>query len=308
MIDFNQFNLKTVSKTEVNGVFVIRPLPKGYGIGVANLLRRTLYSSVPGCAITSVKVNGAEHEYTSLRGVADDVLNIMLSLKNLVFKLNSADKVVLTLSKKGAGDVVGSDFDKNSSVELINPDYVITKLSESNSTLDLEVTIEKGQGYSFADDSKRAEVGMIPLDSDFTSVKRVSYTVEQTREGRDFDLDQINLEVETDGSVDPFEALKIACENLNHLTSHLVETTYGKIVEVQRVHSNISPQKKVDLSLDKLNISTRLYNCLDKIGIKTLNELEGKTRKDVNDIRGLGDKSKKELLKILQKYEIEVRE
>lgn len=306
MLYFNQFNLTTVSKTNTLGVFEIRPLPKGFGYGVANILRRALYSSVPGVAITSVKVNGADHEYTSLRGVGDDTLKIMLNLKNVIFKMDTSEKVTLRLSKKGAGDVTAENFEKVSSVEIVNPEYIITSLSDDKSTLDLEIVIERGQGYSYADDSKRAEVGRIPLDSNFSPIKRVSYKVEQTREGRDFDLDQITLEVETDGSIDPFESLKYASENLNALTSHLVETTYGKVVEVQRVHTSSASQKKVDLSLDKLNISTRLYNCLDKIGIKTLNELEGKTRKDINDIRGLGDKSKKELLKILQKYGIEV--
>ena len=282
-------------------------MPKGFGIGVANLLRRTLFSSIKGSAITSVRINGAEHEYTSLRGVGDDVLKILLNLKKVVFKL-SADKVVISLSKKGAGNVLASDFTSDSKVEIMNPDFIITSLADEKSNLDIEITIENGQGYSLPDDSKRGEVGTIPTDSDFSPIRKVSYSVDQTREGRDFNLDQITFNVETDGSIDPFQALKEASENLNTLTAHLVETTYGKVVEVQRNHEGSHALKKVDLSLDKLNISTRLYNCLDKIGIRNLNELTGKTRKDINDIRGLGDKSKKELLKILQKYGIEVTE
>lgn len=306
MFQLNQFNLQTVSNTGTLGEFVIRPLPRGFGISVANMIRRTLYSSVTGTAITSVKINGVQHEYSTLKGISDDILKILLKLKEIVFISTSDTPVTLTLSKKGEGVVTAADFEKNSSVTIVNPDFEITTITDEKVSFDLSIVLEKGKGYEFPDDNKRSEVGVMPMDSDFSPIKRVIYKVTQTREGNFFDLDQIELTIETDGSVDPAEALKEACETLNKITAHLVETTYGKVVEIQREHSQSLATRKVDLAIDKLNVSTRLYNCLDKIGIKNLNEFAGKSRKDINDIRGLGDKSKKELLKILQKYGIEI--
>ncbi len=306
MLDFNKFNLKTVSEKSSIGSFILGPIPQGFGYTIANMLRRVLYSSVKGAAITSVKVNGAFHEYSTLDGVSDDVLHIMLKLKEVVFVLNSDEPVTLKLHKSGEGEVVADDFEENSSVDILNPDFVITNLTSNKAKLELEVTLQKSRGYQRENQGKRAEVGLIPSDSDFSPVKRVAYKVSQTRLGQDLDLDQIELEIETYGSVLPSDALKEASEILNTATAHLVEVCNGKVVEVQK--EGFSQGKKVDLSISKLNISTRLFNCLDKLGMQNLHDLEGKTKKEINEIKGLGEKSKKELLKILEKYQISIQD
>ncbi|QQR93325.1 DNA-directed RNA polymerase subunit alpha [bacterium] len=304
MIDFNRFNLKTISEKSNEGSFVIGPLPRGYGYTLANMIRRVLYSSIMGVAITSVRVNNVMHEYSALDGITDDVLKILLKLKEIVFVLNTEDEVKLKLSKKGEGDVLADDFEDSSSVEILNPDFVITTLSSSKAVFELEITLKKEKGYQREDNEKRSEVGLIPLDSDFSPVKRVAYKVSQTRLGQDLDLDQIELDIYTNGSILPSEALKESSEVLNAITAHFVEVCHGKVVEVKK--EGFAQGKKVDLSISKLNISTRLYNCLDKLNIQTLNDLEGKTKKEIGEIKGLGEKSKKELLKMLEKYQIEI--
>lgn len=304
MIDFNRFNLKTISEKSNEGSFVIGPLPRGYGYTLANMIRRVLYSSIMGVAITSVRVNNVMHEYSALDGITDDVLKILLKLKEIVFVLNTEDEVKLKLSKKGEGDVLADDFEDSSSVEILNPDFVITTLSSPKAVFELEITLKKERGYQREDNEKRSEVGLIPLDSDFSPVKRVAYKVSQTRLGQDLDLDQIELDIYTNGSILPSEALKESSEALNAITAHFVEVCHGKVVEVKK--EGFAQGKKVDLSISKLNISTRLYNCLDKLNIQTLNDLEGKTKKEIGEIKGLGEKSKKELLKMLEKYQIEI--
>ncbi len=308
MYSLTNFNLKSEVVSENQSRFLIGPLPSGYGATIANMLRRTLYSSVSGIGITSVKINGILHEYTALRGISDDALRLLFNLKKVVFKGDITSDVTIKLSKVGEGEVLASDFDLPSNITVVNPDQVITIISDSKSKLELEVSLSVGVGYSYANDKLRAEKGVIPLDTDFSSVLNVSYIIEQTREGDYFDLDRINILVQTNGSVSPEDAMKVACETLNKVTSHLVELNFGKVVEVVREYESYSNIRKVDLSIDKLSISTRLYNCLSKMGIESLDNLSGKSKKDINDIKGLGDKSRKELFKILQKYNIDITE
>lgn len=305
MFDLNKFNITKTKDTRSFGIYKLGPFSRGYGHSFANMLRRALYSSVSGAAITSVKVNGVYHEYTALTGVADDVLMMLLNLKQIVFVLNSDKPVKLTLNKKGIGDVLAEDFEESSSVDILNPDFQITSLNSDKAKLEIEITIENGVSYSKSDENKRSEVGLIPIDSDFCPVKLVKMDVTDTRVGNVSDLEEITLEVTTNGAVSAYDALKEAAEQINVVSTHLVEIMHGKVVEVKR-DFDAAIIKKVDLTIDKLNITTRLYNCLDKMGIKALTELAGKSRKEISDIKGLGEKSKKELLKVLEKYEIEI--
>lgn len=313
MFSLNEFTLTKVEETNKKGEFLLGPLPKGFGYTLANMLRRLLYSSVSGVAITSVQIDGVKHEYSSLAGVKDDTLYILQNLRQVVFRANTDESTdwVLKLEKKGKGFVTAADFEKNSAIEVVNPEAVITELTD-NVDFSLEITLHKSRGYSFVDQTERSTINLIPVDPIYSPVTRVSYDVEDARSGQEFGLDRIRLVVETNGSVNPSEALTEASEVLNVVTAHLVEINNGKLAEVRRSDfENSAPAanaRKVDLTLTKINVSTRLFNCLDKIGVTSLLDLEGKTKKEIQDIKGLGDKSKKELLKLLQKYDISILE
>lgn len=312
MFDINKFNLKTTKKSDNVSVFELGPFASGYGHTVGNALRRVTYSSVAGVALYAVKVNGVYHEYSSLKGVTDDVLHIILSLKKLVFKLNNEStekkEFVLSLKKKGISEVTGADIELNESISLVDDTLHITDLNTDKASIDLELYLRVGVGYEFGSESVRATISTMPIDSDYCPVVRVAHRVSPTRLGNFVDLEQVELEIETNGAVSPVYAFQQACEKLNMVFAHLVELTHGKVVDVKKEFTAAPVSKKVDLAIDKLNISTRLYNCLDKIGIKNLKELDGKSKKDIAEIKGLGEKSKKELLKVLEKYEIVTEE
>ncbi|MDQ6984713.1 MAG: DNA-directed RNA polymerase subunit alpha [Candidatus Dojkabacteria bacterium] len=320
MVSLNSFNIKKTSEEGNTMNFEVGPLPKGYGHTLGNMLRRILLSSIPGSAITAVKLDGALHEYASLDGVLDDVLKVLLSIKNVVVRSRVDEPVTLTLNVQGkAGaqvEVKASDIEKNSDVDIVNGDYVITKL-DGKASFKAEFTINNGTGYIFPDQEVRKELGTLPIDATFSPVVLVSYDVAETRVGQETDLDQLNLSVETNGSINSLEAVNISVRLLNEMTSHLSQITKdlldGKEAEILK-STTVKEEEvvvedettKKQLVVEDLNLSTRLTNALLRSGIDELTKLEGYTEEELASIKGMGKKSLDELIEVLKKYEIKV--
>ena len=302
MIPLNEFKITETNKEENSSVFVISPLPTGYGHTLGNILKRILSSSVPGAAVTAVKINGAQHEYSTLAGVSDDILTILLSLKNVVFLMKTEDPVTLKLStegsSKGVTEVKAKDIQKNADVEIVNEDYVITRITDKKTKLDMEIKVERGVGYRFPDENVRMEVGLLPIDAIFSPVKLVQLEVTPTRVGQQTDLDQLNLFVQTNGSLTPSDALNIASNILGDMSKNFITETQdmisGKIITTIPTDSSglefeEIPQieTKPILILD-LKLSTRLTNSLLRAGFDDLRKLEGFTEEEVANIKGDG--------------------
>lgn len=319
MIALNEFTLTKTNDTGNKATFEVGPLPQGYGHTMGNFIRRVLLTSIPGTAITSVKIDGVQHEYATLQGVGDDILTILLSLKNVVLVSKTHDPVVLKLSAKGkANDVVevkAADFEKNSDVEVINPDYVITTLSGTKSSVDLEITVERGVGYHFGNEGVRKELGMLPIDANYSPVVNVNYEIVPTRVGQQTDLDQVNITIETNGAVTPIEAFHTASDIVHEMTTHLIKNTEqmlsGNEVTVtlgKKQEEKVETEEVVEpITVIDLNLSTRLTNALLRSGYDDLRKLEGMTEEAAANIRGMGDKSFNELLDVLKKHEVELK-
>lgn len=319
MISLNKFSIEKLSSKGNTAAFRVGPLPKGYGNTLGNSLRRVLLSSLPGAAVTSVKIDGVQHEYSTMEGVADDLLAIVLSLKNVVINLKTLEPQTLELTVQGKeGQVVevkAGDFEKNSNVEIVNPEYVITRLSGSKAKFKAEVTIERGAGYRHADNSLRKEIGVLPVDSNFSPVKLVTFSVLPARVGQETELDQLEIEVTTNGSVTPVEALNIAGDLLNDLTVQFKSESEsllkgGEIAislnEQQKLEDSkknlVSSTVRPNLKVADLNLSTRLTNALLKAGYTDLNMFDGMTEEEAANIRGMGSKSLTELFDVLKKH------
>ncbi len=318
MIALNEFTINKTNEKDNSAVFEIGPLPTGYGYSLGNTLKRILTSSIPGAAITAVKINGVQHEYSTLAGVSDDILTVLLSLKNVVFLIKTEEPVTLKLSTKGTkGKVVevkASDIEKNSDIEVVNEDFVITKITDEKTKIDMELRVERGVGYRLPDENVRAEVGMLPVDAIFSPVKLVQIDVVPTRVGQQTDLDQLNLYVETNGSLTPSDALNIASNILDEMSKNFVKETKdmisGKIITSLPTESAGNNEEEAEvvqaspILVSDLNLSTRLTNALLRAGFDDLRKLEGFTEEEAANIRGMGEKSLEELLKILKKHEV----
>lgn len=302
----------TVEKEEDNfGKYSFGPLPMGYGMTIGNALRRILLSSIKGAAITSVKVEGVKHEYSTIDGVADDVLTILLRLKQLAVKCYSDEPQEIELKVKGKKIVTAKDLKLTSDVEIINPDFVITELTDSKAKLDMTIIVEQGAGYIPSDEAKRGQIGIIPLDANFAPVKRVIQKISKTRVGQQTDLDQIDMEIYTNGVVSARDALNEALKIYHTVTKRLLVTISGEEEEEEPVKAVTKKEEKSqssDLDIDKLNLSTRLTNSLLKSGYKNLTELEGMTTDEIMEIRGLGQRSAEELIDIMRSYKLNIKD
>lgn len=311
MFPVDKFKFKTLKEAKDYGSFVIGPFPKGYGETIGNALRRILLSSIEGAAITSVKVAGVKHEYSTIPGVMDDVLTILLRLKQLSLRSHSEEPQTVELKVKGKKVITAKDIKLTSEVELSNPELEITELTDSKANLDIKMQVERGAGYLPTDEGKRGQVGVIPLDANFSPVTRVILKISKTRVEQQTDLDQVDLEIITNGAKSPKEALDEACDIYNKLTERLVLAIKGEKMEaVSKVKKKAKKKESVssDLDIDKLNLSARLTNSLLKAGYKNLTELEGKTFEEIMEIRGLGQRSAEELVDIMKSYKLDVGE
>ena len=294
------------------GKFELEPLERGFGTTLGNALRRVMLSSLPGVAITSVKIEGVLHEFQTIEGVVEDVSTIILNLKDIILKNHSDEDKIIRLSVSKAGEVTAKDIEHDADIEIVNPDHVIANLVKGGS-LNMEMTIGLGKGFRRAEDNKQlldeTKVGFIPVDSLFSPIERVSYEVESARIGQDANYDKLILNVWTNGSITPEEAIalsgRILIEHLNILTDlNEIANVTGLLKEEE-----IDPkQKTLETSIDDLDLSVRAYNCLKRAGIHTLNDLTSKTELEMNKIRNLGKKSLKEVMDKVYELELNFRE
>ncbi len=304
MLEFEKPRIEIVEISEDNryGCFAVEPLERGYGTTLGNSLRRIMLSSLPGTAVSAVKIKGVLHEFSSIPGVKEDVTEIIMNIKELAIKNNSSSNEPKTafIEFSGEGVVTAGDINVDSDIEILNPDLVIATLSGgADSRLDMELTITNGRGYVGADKSKRedASIDEIAVDAIYTPVERVNLTVENTRVGQITDYDKLTLEVFSNGTLSPDEAVslaaKVLCEHLN-LFVDLSEN--AKSAEVMIEKEDDEKEKVLEMNIDELELSVRSYNCLKRAGINTVEELTNKTPEDMMKVRNLGRKSLEEVL------------
>ncbi|MBT8193075.1 MAG: DNA-directed RNA polymerase subunit alpha [Acidimicrobiia bacterium] len=296
--------------TETRSRFVIEPLEPGFGYTMGNTLRRTLLSRIPGAAITSVRIEGVLHEFTTVEGVKEDVVDIILNLKQVVLRMEEGEAQTLFLSAKGSGPVKASQFKLPAGVEIVNPDLVIASLSSSGS-LDMEVTVERGVGYRTAEKNKKSDtIGVIPIDSIFSPVRKVAYEVGATQVGQMTNFDKLIVDVETDGSLDPSEAISSAGKTLRELLGLFADVGEGEGVglELGDVAEAESGSPDLDLPIEALDLSERPRNCLRRAQVKTVGELVMRTEDDLLNITNFGQKSLEEVAAKLDELGLSLRQ
>jgi len=311
MIEIEKPNIETVeiSDDATFGKFVVEPLERGYGTTLGNSLRRILLSSLPGAAVTSVQIDGALHEFSTIDGVVEDVTTIILNLKKLALKIYSDEEKVLELDIQGEKNVTAADLTFDSDVEVLNPDLHIATMNK-DAKLYMKITAEKGRGYRTADENKHESqaIGVIPVDSSFTPVSRVSYQVENTRIGQITDYDKLTFDVWTNGSVRPEEAVSIGAKIFTeHLNIFVGLTEEVKDVEMLVEKEEDQKEKVLEMTIEELDLSVRSYNCLKRAGINTVQELTAKTEEDMMKVRNLGRKSLDEVKNKLGELELSLR-
>lgn len=283
------FTLKTEEEKQDYGLFVVEPLEQGYGHTLGTSLRRVLLTSLPGAAITEVKIEKVKHPFSTIPGVKEDVIEILLNLKKIRVYYNGHDAVRLTLEKKGKGVVRAGDIKSPASVKISNPDLVLATLADGKSKFSAEFKVEAGRGYSFADERKTGTVGTIVLDAIFSPVVRVNYRVEATRVGRLANYDKLILEVWTDGTIKPSQAIKKAAEILETYFHQVISPKVPEVVKTKEAVISLSPV--ASLSVEELNIPARVANALIAGGYETVSDLLNADRADLIKIRNLGEKS-----------------
>ena len=314
MFDFNKPNIEItdISEDRTYGRFVIEPLERGYGTTLGNSLRRIMLSSLPGSAISSVKIDGVLHEFSSIPGVREDVTEIIMNLKSLAIKNTSDSEEAKTayIEFEGEGVVTGRDIQVDSDIEIVNPDQIIATLNGgSDSKLFIELTISSGRGYVSADKNKKDDlsIGVIPMDCIYTPVERVNLTVENTRVGQITDYDKLTLDVWTKGTLFPDEAVSLAAKVLSeHLKLFVDLSEVAQSAEVMIEKEDNEKEKVLEMSIDELELSVRSFNCLKRAGINTVEELTNKTPEDMMKVRNLGRKSLEEVLQKLQDLNLEL--
>lgn len=308
MFDFEKprIDIETISEDNKFGSFVIEPLERGYGTTLGNSLRRIMLSSLPGASVSSIKIEGVLHEFSTIPGVKEDVTEIILNIKKLAIRNNSdsPEPKVAYIEFEGEGVVTGADIQADPDIEIINLDQPIATLSGGpDSKLFVELTITKGRGYVVADKNKTEDqpIGVIPIDAIYTPVERVNLKVENTRVGNVTDFDKLTLEVWTDGTLSPDEAVSLAAKVLSeHLNLFIDLSENAKNAEVMVEKEDNEKEKVLEMSIDELELSVRSYNCLKRAGINTVEELTNRTPEDMMKVRNLGRKSLEEVLAKLQ--------
>lgn len=288
---------KIESEGNTYGKFVVEPLERGYGTTLGNSLRRILLSSLPGAAITSVKIEGVLHEFSTVPGVVEDVTDIILNLKSLALKMDTDEPQIVRIEAEGEGEVKAGDIIIPSCIEILNPDLHIATL-DTDGRLFIEMTVERGRGYVPAEKNKKDEdvIGIIPVDAIFSPVKKVNYYVEDTRVGQKTDFDKLTLDVWTNGSIGPDEAISLSAKILSdHLRLFIGLTDSMGDVEIMVEKEEEEKDKILDMTIEELDLSVRSYNCLKRAGINTVYELTQKTEEDMMKVRNLGRKSLEEV-------------
>ena len=314
-MNFEKPDYKIVEYVENNnfGKFELEPLERGFGLTLGNALRRVMLSSMPGCRIVAVKIDGALHEFQTIEGVLEDVVAIILNLKGIVIKNSSPQEIkTAKLSVKSERVVTAGDIECDDDIEIINKDQVIATLSKGGK-LDMEFIIANGRGSSLSSDNKKyiedSTLGFIPIDANFSPIERISYDVDKARVGQDASYDKLSMEVQTDGSIKPEEAMalgaKILIEHLNIVTNL---SEIADITGIMNAKQEDSKLKKLETSIDDLDFSVRAYNCLKRANINTLGDLTQKTELEMMKICNLGKKSVKEVMDKIKEMGLKFRE
>lgn len=313
MFDFERPNIEVaeISEDKKYGKFVVEPLERGYGITLGNSLRRIMLSSLPGAAVSQIKIEGVLHEFSSIPGVKEDVTEIITNIKSLAIKNNSETNETKTayIEFEGEGIVHASDIQTDQDIEILNPDLVIATLSGKDTKLYMELTITKGRGYVSADKNKHEDlpIGVIAIDSIYTPVERVNVTVANTRVGQITDYDKLTLDVFTNGTLVPDEAVSLAAKVLSeHLSLFIDLSENAKTAEIMVEKEDDEKEKVLEMSIDELELSVRSYNCLKRAGINTVEELCNKTSEDMMKVRNLGRKSLEEVLTKLKELGLQL--
>lgn len=299
MIEFEKPNIHKVEETDNYGKFVVEPLERGYGTTLGNSLRRVMLASLPGAAITSIQIDGVLHEFSTVQGVTEDVTQIILNLKQVALKIDSEDAKDLEIDVKGPAEVTAADIQGDGDVTILNSDLHIATVSDG-AELHVKMTADKGRGYSSADDNKTRMEGLaidvLPIDSIYTPIERVNYTVENTRVGQSNDYDKLTLDVWTNGSLTPTEAISLAAKILTeHLTMFVNLTEEAQATQVMVEREETHQEKVLDKTIEELDLSVRSYNCLKRADIQTVKDLTERTEADMMKVRNLGTKSLDEI-------------
>jgi DNA-directed RNA polymerase subunit alpha len=304
VFDFEKpkIEIAEISEDKKFGRFVVEPLERGYGTTLGNSLRRIMLSSLPGSAVSQIKIDGVVHEFSVIPGVKEDVTEIIMNIKSLAIRNTSDTNEPKTAYIEAEGEVVvtAGDIQADPDIEILNPDQVIATLCGGpDSRLYMELTITNGRGYVSADKNKNDDlpIGIIPIDSIYTPVERVNLTVENTRVGQITDFDKLTLDVYTNGTLIPDEAVSLAAKVLSeHLNSFIDLSEHAKTAEIMVEKEDNEKEKVLEMNIDELELSVRSYNCLKRAGINTVEELTNKTAEDMMKVRNLGRKSLEEVL------------
>ncbi len=314
MVVFNKpkIEIAEISEDKKYGKFVVEPLERGYGTTLGNSLRRIMLSSLPGAAVSQVKIDGVLHEFSSIPGVKEDVTEIIMNIKSLALRNTSDSEEAKTayIDFEGEGVVTAAEIQCDPDIEILNPDVVIAHLSGgADSKLYMELTITKGRGYVSADKNKNDElpIGVIAVDSIYTPVERVNLTVENTRVGQITDYDKLTLDVITNGTLAPDEAVSLAAKVLSeHLSLFIDLSENAKSAEIMVETESDEKEKVLEMNIDELELSVRSFNCLKRAGINTVQELCNRTPEDMMKVRNLGRKSLEEVLAKLKELDLEL--
>jgi len=313
VFDFERPNIEVVeiSADKKFGRFVVEPLERGYGITLGNSLRRIMLSSLPGAAVSQVKIGDVLHEFSSIDGVKEDITEIIMNIKSLSIRNNSDTNEAKTayIDFEGEGVVKASDIQCDSDIEILNPDLTIATLSGKKTKLYMELTITKGRGYVSSEKNKNENlsIGVIAIDSIYTPVERVNIAVEDTRVGQVTDFDKLTLDVWTDGTLAPDDAVSLAAKVLSeHLSLFINLSENAKNVDIMAVKEEDETTKALTMSIDELELSVRSYNCLKRAGINTVEELTNKTPDEMMKVRNLGKKSLEEVLAKLKEMNLQL--
>lgn len=277
--------------------FIVEPLEPGFGYTLGNTMRRTLLSRIPGAAVTSIQIEGVEHEFSTIEGVVEDVVDLILNIKQIVVRLEDGESKTLYLSAKGAGDVTAGDLKLPAGVEIVNPDLHLATMSASG-RLEMELTVGQGVGYRGADANKESgqPIGVIPVDSIFSPVHKVAYRVENTQVGQMTNFDKLILDVETNGAIEPGEAVSSAGKTLRELMGLFADMAEGVGLELGDVEPEGTGSPDLDLPIEALDLSERPRNCLRRAQVKTVGELVSRTSDDLLNITNFGQKSLEEVV------------
>jgi len=286
-----------VSEDGTYGKFIVEPLERGYGITLGNALRRILLSSLPGAAANHIRIDGVLHEFSTVRGVKEDVSELILNIKGLALKMNGDGPKTIVIDAQGPGEVTAGDIKADGEVEIINKDLHIATLDD-DAKLYMEILVNRGRGYVSQTKNKSEDmpIGTIPVDSIYTPIKRVNFVVENTRVGQITDYDKLSLEVWTNGTIMPDEAISLSAKILiEHFKLFMTLTDHANNVEIMVEKEEDKKEKVLEMTIEELDLSVRSYNCLKRAGINTVQELTGRTMDDMMKVRNLGKKSLEEV-------------